>query len=454
MCFDPVLSPAVYGASGAIFLAWNVKRWLRSGAQDSQDWPAAPLEDVQAIVHYCQLVQGAYAREPGDIPARAPFVQSNDVVRFVGWPNGPVEDAMCPPHFVYTDAASAEVVLAIRGMRMSCPTGRCCPTDGASRRGYVHKGVYGAARWLCDRTADCLRQQLVRVAGYGCGSARLVIVGHSLGAGIAAVLAMILADHARELLGVDRAALHCYAFAPPRVVSLDLAMAYSDIVRGIVLQDDFWPRASTSVIAKCFISVLCGDCTPQAKPTTNLNCAPEEHALQAAHAECWRGPISGKRLFSYCLSFYTRVTSCSNAARPAITHMRYQIYNCSNAARPAVTHMKVRLPDCDHSLVPVLARRLRSCSNHTYRVLKANPDGARFEKIVLSQRTFSDHHIRSYQKALDKALCAITAVDLEAVDGYSMGTSDAFRVWSDHVSTGSTSSEILSSTADTAIPRA
>eukprot|EP00850_Spirogloea_muscicola_P022930 SM000318S12232 [mRNA] locus=s318:99304:101928:- [translate_table: standard] len=367
MCFDPVLSPAVYGASGAIFLAWNVKRWLRSGAQDSQGWPAAPLADVQAIVHYCQLVQGAYAREPADIPARAPFVRPDDVVRFVGWPSGPVENAMCPPHFVYADAASAEVVLAIRGMRMSCPTAALrlhaqsqsflLPnklwTLLSNRRGeqtyaggYIHKGVYGAARWLCDRTAECLRQTLAKVAEDSCGSARLVIVGHSLGAGIAAVLAMILADHARELLGVDRAALSCYAFAPPRVVSLDLAMAYSGIVQGIVLQDDFWPRASTSVIAKCFISVLCG-------------------------------------------------------------------------------------------------------------VLKANPDGARFEMIVLSQRTFSDHHIRSYQKALDKALWALIAVDPEAVDGFSMDTSDAFRVRSDHVSTASTSSELLSSTiADTATPRA
>eukprot|EP00850_Spirogloea_muscicola_P015399 SM000117S25519 [mRNA] locus=s117:275520:278093:- [translate_table: standard] len=351
MCFDPVLSPAVYGASGAIFLAWNVKRWLRSGAQDSQGWPAAPVEDVQAIVHYCQLVQGAYAREPGDIPARAPFVRPNDVVRFVGWPSGPVEDAMCPPHFVYANAASQEVVLAIRGMRMSCPTDyRTLLSNRRGEqtyaRGYVHKGVYGAARWLCDRTAECLRQTLAKVAGDSCGSARLVIVGHSLGAGIAAVLAMILADHARELLGVDRAALSCYAFAPPRVVSLDLAMAYSDIVRGIVLQDDFWPRASTSVIVKCFISVLCG-------------------------------------------------------------------------------------------------------------VLKANPDGARFEMIVLSQRTFSDHHIRSYQTALDKALCALAAVDLEAVDGYSMGTSAVYCGKSDHVSTGGTSSELLSSTvAETATPRA
>eukprot|EP00897_Mesotaenium_endlicherianum_P005825 jgi/Mesen1/5270/ME000263S04375 len=73
------------------------------------------------------------------------------------------------------------------------------------------------------------------------------------------MLAMQLASEADEAhAGVCRARIRCYALAPPRVMSLNLAVEYSDVICAVVLQDDFWPRCSTSMVAKIFVGACCG----------------------------------------------------------------------------------------------------------------------------------------------------------------------------------------------------
>ena len=64
---------------------------------------------------------------------------------------------------------------------------------------------------------------------------QLTLVGHSLGAGAASLLAMMLRAN-----GITN--LRCYAFAPPMCCEPDLASSCSDFVTSIVYRDDIISR--------------------------------------------------------------------------------------------------------------------------------------------------------------------------------------------------------------------
>ncbi|KAH9260264.1 hypothetical protein BASA81_001434 [Batrachochytrium salamandrivorans] len=98
----------------------------------------------------------------------------------------------------------------------------------------IHAGVLHAARFVLDRVGLLLQKAFYK-SGF-----RVVVVGHSLGAGVASALAMLL----REELKMDR--VTCYAFAPPPSVSKDLAMLSQEYVYSVVNGDDVIPRTGVA----------------------------------------------------------------------------------------------------------------------------------------------------------------------------------------------------------------
>jgi alpha-beta hydrolase superfamily lysophospholipase len=90
----------------------------------------------------------------------------------------------------------------------------------------VHRGLLRAAVWLLDREGPALRRMVAEAEP---GRCKLVFVGHSLGAGVAV----------KCWLGLGRGDVSCYAMAPPRCMSLGLAVQYADVVHSVVLQASF-----------------------------------------------------------------------------------------------------------------------------------------------------------------------------------------------------------------------
>jgi hypothetical protein len=74
-----------------------------------------------------------------------------------------------------------------------------------------------------------------------------IITGHSLGAGSASLLTMMVADHIEELRhlsGNPNFRLHCYSYAPVAAVTETLSDAYIDYIDSFVCQDDIVGRTS------------------------------------------------------------------------------------------------------------------------------------------------------------------------------------------------------------------
>lgn len=87
----------------------------------------------------------------------------------------------------------------------------------------------------------------------------MIFVGHSLGSGVAALMTVLVVNHRDRLGGIPRIKLRCYALAPARCMSLNLAVKYADVIHSIVLQDDFLPRTATP-LEDIFKSIFCLPC--------------------------------------------------------------------------------------------------------------------------------------------------------------------------------------------------
>lgn len=97
--------------------------------------------------------------------------------------------------------------------------------------GYVHNGLLKAAEWLFDAECEFLRELVMKNPNY-----TLTFVGHSLGSGVVALLTLVAVQNQSKLGIVERRKIRCYATAPARCMSLNLAVRYADVINSVVLQ--------------------------------------------------------------------------------------------------------------------------------------------------------------------------------------------------------------------------
>jgi pimeloyl-ACP methyl ester carboxylesterase len=102
---------------------------------------------------------------------------------------------------------------------------------------YAHLGMSKAARFVQERTRLIISELLVPM-GY-----KVVVTGHSLGAGIASLLAVLL----REDMGIT--SLRCFAFAPPPTLDKPHAKRANQYIWAMVHNDDIIPRWNFGAVA-------------------------------------------------------------------------------------------------------------------------------------------------------------------------------------------------------------
>uniref|UniRef100_A0A0D9Y074 Fungal lipase-like domain-containing protein n=1 Tax=Leersia perrieri TaxID=77586 RepID=A0A0D9Y074_9ORYZ len=166
---------------------------------------------------------------------------------------------MKPSFTVVRDRSAKCFLLFIRGAisvkdRLTAATGAEVPfhhvvaQDGRVSKlvlGQAHCGMVVAARWIAKQAIPCLNEAVEQFPDYG-----VKIIGHSMGAGIAAILTYILRENQKLSSST------CLAFGPAACMTWDLAESGKDFITAIVNRNDLVPSFGKVSAAKLRTEVM------------------------------------------------------------------------------------------------------------------------------------------------------------------------------------------------------
>ncbi|GMH05159.1 hypothetical protein Nepgr_006999 [Nepenthes gracilis] len=239
---------------------WVWKRCTYVGSDDSASWTSATLEEFDPIPRVCRVILAVYESDlhnPQFAPPGGYRLNPDWVVKRVTY-----EETLgnSPPYVIYIDHDHREIILAIRGLNLVRESDYKLLLNNKLGMqmfdgGYVHHGLLKSAVWLLNKESETLKRLWIDNGR----SYRMIFAGHSLGSGVAALLTVIVVNHRDMLDGIPRPLIMCYAVAPARCMSLNLAVKYADVIYSVVLQDDFLPRTPTP-LQDIFESIFCLPC--------------------------------------------------------------------------------------------------------------------------------------------------------------------------------------------------
>ncbi|KVI07152.1 Lipase, class 3 [Cynara cardunculus var. scolymus] len=235
---------------------WAWKRCLYTAGHDSETWGVAAAEEFEPVPRLCRYILAVYEddlRCPLWEPPGGYGINPDWLILKRTYDD---THPQAPPYLLYLDHDHADIVLAIRGLNLANQKDYAVLLDNklGQRKfdgGYVHNGLLKAAGVVLDAEYDTLKNLLEQYPNY-----TLTFTGHSLGSGIAALLAVVVVQNRHRLGNIDRKRIRCYSIAPARCMSLNLAVRYADIINSV---DDFLPRTATP-LEDIFKSVFCLPC--------------------------------------------------------------------------------------------------------------------------------------------------------------------------------------------------
>eukprot|EP00798_Chlamydomonas_sp_ICE-L_P008210 gene8210-1473_t len=207
--------------------------------------PAAAQKRAQALLEDLDLAAGVYKNNASRMCAVTRLKLRNvKHYQSEGW-------SLSPGNFIAVCHVAREVVWSVRGTNNMTDLimDLCGAPHPYPPYGYTHWGMHQAAETLLKKKGQLVKELLQTEArGY-----TLKLVGHSLGAGVAALMAhMILtkAECVGRLVGPGAASsVVATCFATPAVMDIQLAESLKDTVTSVVMDEDIVPRLSSESIA-------------------------------------------------------------------------------------------------------------------------------------------------------------------------------------------------------------
>lgn len=190
---------------------------------------ASELLDLRKL---CVAVEASYLEDKAAVAAAIAPLGHVVVV------SKPESKFQQPAYFVSKNDATGDIHLVIRGTAslkdaltdMDCDAEPLF-TDGPKTLFRAHRGMATAARWIVAETDEVVAMAVKTVK-----KPRVTVLGHSLGAGTAALTAAIMRQNIPTL--------RCVAFATPPCLEFDAAESCAPFLTSVVLHDDVVSRAS------------------------------------------------------------------------------------------------------------------------------------------------------------------------------------------------------------------
>ncbi|CAH9132938.1 unnamed protein product [Cuscuta epithymum] len=238
---------------------WAWKKFLYTAGRESENWALSSASEFEPIPRLCRYILSVYEDDLGNPLWAPPGGYGIDLDSIVARRSYDDTQGKVAPYMIYLDHENGEIVVAIRGLNLGKESDYLVLLDDKLGQaefdgGFVHNGLLKSAQWVVEKDSKLLGELIVRFPNYA-----LTLAGHSLGAGVVTMLAMLAVKNRERLGYIERRRIRCFAIAPARCVSLNLAVRYADIISSVVLQDDFLPRTTVGQ-DNAFKSLFCLPC--------------------------------------------------------------------------------------------------------------------------------------------------------------------------------------------------
>lgn len=209
----------------------------------------AGMADGLSVAPAVRAYGGGSARSPAEMALAAAKVDGRvTVLDFEE-----TSEHFVPGFMVAVDHELNCVVLALRGtsgakdvlVDLVCEV---VPCELAGVQGQAHGGMLRAAQRVSERLLRLVLQGLEMLEATSVRSPHLpdvLITGHSLGGGVAALLAALWRDQAALPPG---RVMQCITFGCPQVLDAEHAMALANFTTSVILGDDLVPRLSLTTV--------------------------------------------------------------------------------------------------------------------------------------------------------------------------------------------------------------
>ncbi|XP_010523021.1 PREDICTED: uncharacterized protein LOC104801445 isoform X1 [Tarenaya hassleriana] len=238
---------------------WVWRKCLYTAGHESENWGLSTAEEFEPVPRLCRLILAVYEDDLHNPLWAPPSGYGIDPDQVVLRKHYDQTQGRVTPYMIHLDHDNGDVVLAVRGLNLAKESDYAVLLDNKLGQtkfdgGYVHNGLLKAAMWIFEEEHEVLLKLLEENPGYS-----LTFAGHSLGAGVVSLLVLVVVQNRDRLGNIERERIRCFAIAPPRCMSLNLAVRYADIINSVVLQDDFLPRTTTA-LEDVFKSIICLPC--------------------------------------------------------------------------------------------------------------------------------------------------------------------------------------------------
>ncbi|XP_023331719.1 uncharacterized protein LOC111703874 [Eurytemora carolleeae] len=183
--------------------------------------------------------------------AKTMLIEEEDIL--YTWFKDESQEAHCPKFILFKDDELESIILSIRGTFSikDVVTDVVC-VDQPFLDGHAHKGLVKGALQIITLVQESLKSAVQNHPGF-----KVVLTGHSLGAGTAELIYLELTLGASSNILPPGTKVECLALAPPPVYrsSTELPDKVQDSIKIIIFNNDLVPRLSLGNIANLLVKL-------------------------------------------------------------------------------------------------------------------------------------------------------------------------------------------------------